>query len=91
MVEDKGLPAESADEIGKYVGLHGAPHEMLQRLNSMDALAQHTAARAALDELQTMFELLDAMAGLSKVRFVMHDRHHVVPDSSVDQTVHQLG
>jgi Histidyl-tRNA synthetase len=69
MVEDKDLPEASADRIGEFVGLCGAPADMLAQLRALPALSEHEAASAALAEMGTLFDLLDAMGGLANVSF----------------------
>lgn len=69
MTADKGLPEPVADRIGEFVALRGAPVAMLERLRADAALAGHACAAAALEELGTMFGLLEAMGGLGHVSF----------------------
>jgi histidyl-tRNA synthetase len=69
MTEEKGLPGEVANRIGEFVKLRGAPFGMLRELGEIPELAGHAGAAAALAELGTFFELLEAMGGLGKVSF----------------------
>ena len=69
MVEDKGLAEAAADTIGTFVGLRGAPADMLQKLRGLAELAEHARAQTALQELGTLFELLGAMNGLARISF----------------------
>lgn len=69
MVQDKGLPAAVADRIGEFVVLRGAPHDMLPRLLAIPDFAAHPGAAAALADMGTLFELLDAMGALDSISF----------------------
>ena len=76
MVEDKGLAPESADRIGQIVGLHGKPQEMLATLTGsaeahLETLRSHPMAKAALDELTTLFDFLGAMNALDRISLDM--------------------
>ncbi|KXZ42548.1 hypothetical protein GPECTOR_136g631 [Gonium pectorale] len=68
MVEEKGLPEAVADTIGKFVVLRGEPMALLQQLSAPDhPLACHPQGKQALDELQLMFTMLQAMGALSSL------------------------
>ena len=70
MVDDKGLDAAVADRIGEFVQLksaQGSPAELRARIAPM--FGGHAGALAALAELDTLFEYLDAMGSAHAVSF----------------------
>ena len=70
MVDDKGLDPKVADRIGEFVQLksaQGAPAELRARIAPM--FGGHAGALAALAELDTLFEYLDAMGSAHAVSF----------------------
>eukprot|EP00878_Enallax_costatus_P014599 GHUV01015273.1.p1 GENE.GHUV01015273.1~~GHUV01015273.1.p1 ORF type:complete len:810 (+),score=288.70 GHUV01015273.1:998-3427(+) len=70
MVEEKGLPGEVADVIGQFVVLKGQPRELLAVLTAPDhPLAKHADSAAALAELSTLFDFLDAFGALGPISF----------------------
>lgn len=71
MVEDKGLPEASADAIGEYVGMKGAPREMLAQLLARAELCANTGAAVALAEMGELFGYLEAMDAIQSISFDM--------------------
>lgn len=71
MVVDKGLPEASADAIGEYVALKGAPREMLAKLRDRPALLGNPGAAKALEEMGELFDYLEAMEALGSISFDM--------------------
>ena len=70
MTEEKGLSNEVADKIGEFVVLRGAPMELLEKLSLSDhAFAEHSASKAALDELRQLFSFLKEMDALGPIIF----------------------
>jgi histidyl-tRNA synthetase len=65
MVEDKGLTPEAADRVGTFVALRapvGQPRELLAKLQGPDSpFGAHAGAAAALADLSTLFDYLEAM------------------------------
>lgn len=65
MVEDKGLSPEAADRVGTFVALRapmGQPRELLAMLQGPDSpFGAHAGAAAALADLSTLFDYLEAM------------------------------
>jgi histidyl-tRNA synthetase len=60
MVQDKGLPPDSASKIGEYVRLSGPCREMLEKLRSHEEFVSHPRASQALDEMDRLFGFLEA-------------------------------
>lgn len=69
MVVEKGLPVHVAERIGTFVCHSGQPKELLAKMNEMQLFGTHTGANAALADLKTLFDYLDAMGSLAKVSF----------------------
>ncbi|KAF8060498.1 histidine--tRNA ligase [Scenedesmus sp. PABB004] len=70
MVEEKGLPGDVADAIGQFVVLKGAPRELLAALTAPGhPLAAHPDSAAALSELRSLFDFLDALGALGPISF----------------------
>ena len=61
------MRAQVADRIAQYVELRGPPKELLHTLMARPELAHDADAKAALDELETLADLLDAMGALDAV------------------------
>jgi histidyl-tRNA synthetase len=68
MIEEKGLTPEVADRIGTIVELRapaGEPRALLDKLRAPDSpFGAHAGAAAALAELVTLFDYLEAMGAL---------------------------
>ena len=75
MVEDKGLSEQQADAVGTFVQLRtevGQPRELLARLTGPDSpFGGHAGAAAALGEMGTLFDYLEAMDCLQFFSFDM--------------------
>ena len=75
MVEDKGLSEQQADAVGTFVQLRtevGEPRELLARLTGPDSpFGGHAGAAAALGEMGTLFDYLEAMDCLQFFSFDM--------------------
>ncbi|GAX86539.1 hypothetical protein CEUSTIGMA_g13946.t1, partial [Chlamydomonas eustigma] len=70
MVAEKGLPGHVADKIGEMVVLRGRPFDLLAKLQAAEhPLSQHAGSAAALIDLCTLFEFLDAMGVLGPIVF----------------------
>ena len=66
MVEDKGLSADAADKIGKYVQLCGGK-ELLDVLSSDTDLTAIDDAKTAIEEMRLLFQYCETMGALDKV------------------------
>jgi len=69
MVEDKGLDVEAADKIGKYVLRKGSPWDMYSTLMREKAFGNHQGAAEAMEDLNILFQYLDAMDKLHYISF----------------------
>lgn len=69
MVEEKGLSCEAADRIGEFVLHSGQPKELLCTFRQRALFGTHAAANQALNDLQLLFDYLDAMGSLQHVSF----------------------
>ena len=69
MVEEKGLSSEAADRIGEFVLHSGQPKELMCTFRQRALFGTHAAANQALNDLQLLFEYLDAMGSLQHVSF----------------------
>ncbi|KAL6767539.1 TSH1 [Auxenochlorella protothecoides x Auxenochlorella symbiontica] len=70
MVVDKGLEEGVADAIRPFVELRGQPQALLAKLlDKGHAFAGHAGARAALEELRTLFGYLEGMGALANIVF----------------------
>ena len=61
MIEEKGLAAASADQIGTFVTFHGPPRELWSKLTEGKTFGAHPDAAAAMAELKLLFSYLEAM------------------------------
>ena len=68
MVEDKGLSADVADKIGKYVQLCGGK-ELLDVLSSDSDLTAIDDAKTAIEEMRLLFRYCETMGALDKVDY----------------------
>ncbi|KAK4536681.1 hypothetical protein CDCA_CDCA09G2706 [Cyanidium caldarium] len=73
MIEVKQLAPQTAERIGEYVTRSDAPWALLEALRADTALCcGRYGAEAALDEMQRLFEFLEAMGGaLSRCVFCL--------------------
>lgn len=70
LVEEKGLPAETADRIGTFVKERGSPLELLCKLKQEGSeFLKHEGSALALDELELLFKLLEKSKCVDKVVF----------------------
>jgi histidyl-tRNA synthetase len=67
MVADKGLAPAAADRVGELVQRRGEPRALLAELRADAAMAGHASAAAALHDLGTLFDYLDALGALRRV------------------------
>ena len=68
MVEEKGLPEASADQIGEYVKLKGGK-ELLEVLGKNETLTKHPIASQGLHDMELLFNYLDAFGVSSRMSF----------------------
>ena len=73
MVEDKGLSADAADKIGKYVQLCGGT-ELLDVLSKDSELTAIDDAKKAIEEMRLLFQYCETMGAMNKVKLNMHFR-----------------
>ena len=71
MVEDKGLSADAADKIGKYVQLCGGT-ELLDVLSNDSELTAIDDAKKAIEEMRLLFQYCETMGAMNKVKLNMH-------------------
>lgn len=70
MVDEKGLSAQVADEIGKYVGLKSTGSDLIEQLKSKEKLYANESARKGLDDLKLLFDYVSCLGvPLEVVRF----------------------
>lgn len=69
MVEEKGLPEEVADRIGKYVGLNGDLRTMLELFQSDESLSGNEKVQAGLKDMGLLVSYLQALDVIDKVSF----------------------
>jgi histidyl-tRNA synthetase len=69
MVEEKGLSSEVADKIGAIVLFKGSPKILLKELRDKKTFGSHVGANEALNDLEILFNYLDAMGSLNSVSF----------------------
>lgn len=70
MVEEKGLSAETADQIGTFVQKKGAPLEVLANLRQDGSpFLHHEGSSHALEELSILFGYLEAADCLHRIVF----------------------
>ncbi|KAL0075692.1 histidyl-tRNA synthetase [Phycomyces blakesleeanus] len=68
MTEEKGLAPEVADKIGEYVKLKGG-RDLLERLLADENLTKNTSALAGLQDMELLFDYLDAFEITEKMSF----------------------
>ncbi|RYC56646.1 hypothetical protein CHU98_g9569 [Xylaria longipes] len=69
MVEEKGLTEETADRIGKYVGLNGNLKKLLGLLRSDETLSKNEKVQAGLKDMSLLASYLEAFDGVETVSF----------------------
>jgi len=69
MVEAKGLPEASADQIKSFVLLSGHPNELMKKLIDEKRCETNESAKRALHELGVLFEYVDCFGVLDKLQF----------------------
>lgn len=69
MVQDKGLPEESADMIGTFVTLKGTPRELTKQLLNSKKFGDHPRAADAMANLILLWNYLEAMGSIQYVSF----------------------
>ncbi|CAK9146136.1 unnamed protein product [Ilex paraguariensis] len=70
MMDEKGLTAETADNIGTFVKERGHPLELLSKLKREGSkFLQNTASLLALNDLEILFKALEKSRCLDKVVF----------------------
>ncbi|KAK7743671.1 Cytoplasmic and mitochondrial histidine tRNA synthetase [Diatrype stigma] len=68
MTEEKGLDPAVADKIGEWVVLKGQ-RDLLEKLRSNEELAANPSMKQGMDDLDLMFEYLEAFNSLDAVSF----------------------
>ncbi|KAG8665824.1 Cytoplasmic and mitochondrial histidine tRNA synthetase [Fusarium poae] len=68
MTEEKGLDGEVADRIGEWVVLKGK-QDLLQKLQSTESLAANESMKKGMEDLELLFEYLEAFNCLDQVSF----------------------
>ncbi|RGP81581.1 histidyl-trna synthetase [Fusarium longipes] len=68
MTEEKGLDAEVADRIGEWVILKGK-QDLLKKLQSTESLAANESMKKGMDDLELLFEYLEAFDCMDRVSF----------------------
>lgn len=68
MTEEKGLDAEVADRIGEWVTLKGQ-RDLLEKLRADEKLAANASMKQGMDDLELLFDYLEAFNALSTVSF----------------------
>ncbi|KAI8801294.1 hypothetical protein BJ742DRAFT_779519 [Cladochytrium replicatum] len=68
MVEEKHLPEEAADRIGKYVGIKGGP-ELCDVLASNEELMKSESAKKGVEDMRKLFRYLQIFGVADKVSF----------------------
>jgi histidyl-tRNA synthetase len=71
MVDEKGLAPEVADRIGTFVLHKGEPRELWQRFKDTNLFGTHRGALKALEDMNLLFDYLDAMGSLKYLSFDM--------------------
>ncbi|KAI8951632.1 histidyl-tRNA mitochondrial precursor [Xylaria longipes] len=69
MVEEKGLTEETADRIGKYVGLNGNLKKLLGLLRSDETLSKNEKVQAGLKDMSLLASYLEAFDVVETVSF----------------------
>ena len=69
MVEEKVLPEEVADRIGKYVALNGDLQTMLELLQSDESLSGNEKVQAGLKDMVLLVSYLQALDVIDKISF----------------------
>ena len=69
MVNEKGLQPEVADRIGEFVLHNGEPKTLLSQLLADRKFGDHPGALSALQDLELLFNFLEAMGSLKYLSF----------------------
>ncbi|KAA3675839.1 histidyl-tRNA synthetase [Paragonimus westermani] len=68
LCEEKGLPRETVDQIGKYVQLTGGV-DLVDRLEADSRLMEQESARIALSDIRLLLAYCDSLGISDRVRF----------------------
>ena len=74
MVEEKGLPLEIAEKVGKFVqhtSEVGKPRELWQKFTDEKIFGEHKKAAEAMKEMDLLFTYMEAMGSLPYISFDM--------------------
>ena len=71
MTDEKGLDPAVADRIGEFVLFKGEPRQMWTQLNDSKVFGDHKGAREAMDDMNLLFDYLEAMGTLHYISFDM--------------------
>jgi len=74
MVEEKGLPLEIAEKVGKFVqhtSAVGQPRELWQKFTDENIFGDHQKAAEAMREMDLLFTYLEAMGSVDYISFDM--------------------
>lgn len=69
MIEEKGLPAETADRIGEYVKMSGGVELVDSLLLDSSPLASNPSAKAGLEQMKALFTFLRIFGVADRVSF----------------------
>ncbi|WVQ79084.1 hypothetical protein IAT38_001178 [Cryptococcus sp. DSM 104549] len=83
MTVEKGLDADVADRIGKYVSLKGPGPELLAKLKSDEALVAIPLAKEGLDDMEILFRYLGVYKVLDKISFDIPPPPSLAPNPAV--------
>ena len=70
MVEEKGLPLDSANQIGDYVKRHGGK-ELIEELCNDDKLMAQPDFKTGIEEIKLLFQYCAVMGFVDKVRTIV--------------------
>ena len=65
-MEEKGLPLDSANQIGDYVKLHGG-RDLIETLCKDDKLMSEPDFKTGIEDIQLLFRYCEIMGFLDKV------------------------
>eukprot|EP00003_Mantamonas_plastica_P020603 TRINITY_DN3319_c0_g2_i2.p1 TRINITY_DN3319_c0_g2~~TRINITY_DN3319_c0_g2_i2.p1 ORF type:complete len:301 (+),score=139.20 TRINITY_DN3319_c0_g2_i2:137-1039(+) len=69
MVQEKGLAEEAADKIGEYVSMKNQPKVLFEQLKETGLYLESKGGRAALDDLEKLFQYLEWFGVIDKISF----------------------
>jgi len=69
LIEEKGLTAEIADKIGKFVEFKGAPIELLNKMRNEGIFGNSVMGKAGLEDMELLFKYLAAFDCLKNISF----------------------